>query len=46
VTLVTGQSGEDLAARCQSWVEARHPGVDVIVYDGGQARYPLLVAVE
>jgi len=46
VTLVTGQDGEDLAERCQAWVEAHHPGVDVLVYDGGQARYPLLVAVE
>jgi uncharacterized protein len=27
-------------------VEAHHPGVDVLQYDGGQARYPLLVAVE
>jgi uncharacterized protein len=46
VTLVTGQDGDDLADRCQTWVEAHHPGVDVLVYDGGQARYPLLVAVE
>lgn len=46
VTLVTGQDGADLAERCQAWVEAHHPGVDVTVYDGGQARYPLLVAVE
>src|SRR4051794_5072349 len=46
VTLVTGQGGDDLAVRCQAWVETHHPGVDVLVYDGGQARYPLLVAVE
>src|SRR5206468_2657167 len=46
VTLVTGRDGDDLAERCQAWVEAHHPGVDVLVYDGGQARYPLLVAVE
>jgi dihydroxyacetone kinase-like predicted kinase len=46
VTLVTGADGGDLAERCQTWVEAHHPGVDVLVYDGGQARYPLLVAVE
>ena len=46
VTLVTGEDSDDLAARCQEWVEAHHPGVDVLVYDGGQARYPLLVAVE
>jgi DAK2 domain fusion protein YloV len=46
VTLVSGEDGDDLAERCQAWVEAHHPGVDVLVYDGGQARYPLLVAVE
>jgi DAK2 domain fusion protein YloV len=46
VTLVTGEDADDLAARCETWVEAHHPGVDVVVYDGGQARYPLLVAVE
>jgi len=46
VTLVTGADGGDLAERCQAWVEAHHPGVDVLVYDGGQERYPLLVAVE
>jgi dihydroxyacetone kinase-like predicted kinase len=46
VTLVTGEEGGDLAEHCQAWVESHHPGVDVIVYDGGQARYPLLVAVE
>ncbi len=36
----------DLAERCQAWIEAEHPGVDVLVYDGGQERYPLLLAVE
>jgi DAK2 domain fusion protein YloV len=46
VTLVSGDGADDLAERCQAWVEAEHPGVDVLVYDGGQARYPLLVAVE
>jgi uncharacterized protein len=46
VTLVAGEDPDDLAERCQAWVEAHHPGVDVLQYDGGQARYPLLVAVE
>lgn len=46
VTLVTGQDAAGLAERCQEWVESHHPGVDVLVYDGGQERYPLLVAVE
>jgi DAK2 domain fusion protein YloV len=46
VTLVRGEDAGDLAEQCQTWVETHHPGVDVLVYDGGQARYPLLVAVE
>ena len=48
VTLVAGDRGRpDLAAGLRG-VGARssHPDVDVVVYDGGQERYPLLVAVE
>jgi uncharacterized protein len=46
VTLVAGDAGEDLVERCGDYVEERHPTVDVVVYAGGQERYPLLVAVE
>ncbi|MGZ5400249.1 MAG: DAK2 domain-containing protein [Nocardioides sp.] len=47
VTIVSGQEGPaDLAARCASYVETHHPAVDVVVYEGGQDRYPLLVGVE
>jgi dihydroxyacetone kinase-like predicted kinase len=46
VTLVTGAGAGDLADRCQHWVESEHAGVDVLVYDGGQERYPLLLGVE
>ncbi|MDN5893199.1 MAG: DAK2 domain-containing protein [Nocardioides sp.] len=46
VTLVAGQGGGELASRCEEYVEAQHPTVDVVVYDGGQERYPLLLAVE
>jgi dihydroxyacetone kinase-like predicted kinase len=48
VTLVSGADDEDgaLARSCADWLEAHHPAVDVVVYDGGQERYPLLVAVE
>lgn len=46
VTLVSGEGAGDLAARCEEWIDAHHAGVDVLVYEGGQERYPLLLAVE
>jgi dihydroxyacetone kinase-like predicted kinase len=48
VTLVSGQDdvGGALAQASAAWLEEWHPTVDVVVYDGGQDRYPLLVAVE
>jgi uncharacterized protein len=46
VTIVSGQEGAELAPRAQAWVEEHHPHVDVVVYDGGQERYPLLMSVE
>ncbi len=46
VTLVAGAEAGDLAERCASYLQATHPTVDVVVYDGGQPRYPLLVGVE
>ncbi|MGH3362829.1 MAG: DAK2 domain-containing protein, partial [Nocardioides sp.] len=47
VTLVGGAAaGDGLAQRCAAHVEEHHPHVDVVVYDGGQERYPLLMSVE
>jgi uncharacterized protein len=46
VTLVSGVDGADLTNRCRSYLEAERPTVDVVVYEGGQQRYPLLVGVE
>jgi hypothetical protein len=46
VTLVSGADGGDLAERCAAHLEATRPTVDVVVYAGGQQRYPLLVGVE
>jgi dihydroxyacetone kinase-like predicted kinase len=47
VTIVRGrEEPSGLAEHCVAYVEERHPHVDVVVYDGGQERYPLLVAVE
>jgi uncharacterized protein len=46
VTLVSGVDGNGLAALCEEYVADRHAHVDVVVYDGGQDRYPLLMSVE
>ncbi len=46
VTLVSGAGDDGLAAHCEQWVAAERPDVDVVVYEGGQDRYPLLMAVE
>ncbi|KAA1418538.1 DAK2 domain-containing protein [Nocardioides humilatus] len=46
VTLVRGEGAGDIADRAEAWVEEQHAHVDVVVYDGGQARYPLLMSVE
>ena len=46
VTLVGGADSGDLAERAAAWVDEHHPHIDVVVYDGGQERYPLLLSVE
>jgi DAK2 domain fusion protein YloV len=46
VTVVVGSEGEELAHRCAAYLAAEHPTVDVVVYDGGQERYPVLLGVE
>ena len=46
VTIVAGDGGAELADGCQKYVEDGHPGIDVVTYQGGQQRYPLLMAVE
>jgi DAK2 domain fusion protein YloV len=48
VTIVAGDEDAEgsLATRCAGYVEEHHPAVDVVVYDGGQERYPLLMSVE
>ena len=46
VTVVAGEGGAELADRCAAYVTAEHPTVDVVVYEGGQDRYPLLLGVE
>ena len=45
-TVVAGAGGDDLARECAEHVAAHHPMVDVLVYEGGQERYPLLFGVE
>lgn len=48
VSVVSGVDDPDgaLAGALRAWVEERYPHVDVVVYDGGQERYPLLLSVE
>ncbi len=46
VTLVGGAGGNGLAQHCEDYIARRHAHVDVVVYDGGQDRYPLLMSVE
>ncbi|HSV41218.1 MAG TPA: DAK2 domain-containing protein [Nocardioidaceae bacterium] len=46
VTIVAGADARDLADRCAAYVESSYVHVDVVEYDGGQARYPLLFGVE
>jgi DAK2 domain fusion protein YloV len=47
LTLVTGEGAPPgLAAAVQAAVVATRPEIDTVIYDGGQTRYPLLVAVE
>ena len=47
LTLVIGDGApEGLADRLERRIVDERPEIDVVVYDGGQSRYPLLVAVE
>jgi dihydroxyacetone kinase-like predicted kinase len=47
LTLVSGAGADaDLVRRVSSHVEETRPMVDVVVYAGGQDRYPLLMGVE
>ncbi|MCH1868648.1 DAK2 domain-containing protein [Nocardioides sp. CFH 31398] len=46
VTLVAGQEDAGTTAALAAYVEEHHPAVDVVVYDGGQDRYPVLLSVE
>ena len=41
MTLVSGAGGNGLAGHCEEYVADKHAHVDVVVYDGGQERYPL-----
>ncbi|MFW6204190.1 MAG: DAK2 domain-containing protein [Actinomycetota bacterium] len=47
LTLVTGAEADGgLADTVRAVVHAQHPEIDIVVYDGGQGRYPLLIGVE
>ncbi len=46
VTIVSGVQGTELADSLEDYIESAYSGVDVVRYDGGQERYPILVSVE
>lgn len=47
VTVVVGQDAPaDLLERLERWVGRRHPGVEVVGYDGGQPRWHAIIGVE
>ena len=47
VTVVTGdEAGAGLGERLEGYVEKQHPTVEIVVYDGGQPHYPVLLGVE
>ena len=46
VTVVSGAEAGDLGERAAAYLSSAHPTVDVVVYAGGQHRYPLLIGVE
>ena len=47
VTLLVGADGDqDLARDLSAYLLATRPALDVIVHEGGQPRYPLLIGVE
>ncbi|WP_420323388.1 DAK2 domain-containing protein [Kribbella antibiotica] len=47
LTIVTGRDADpELAAAIERHVRKQRKDVDVVVYDGGQDRYPLLIGVE
>jgi uncharacterized protein len=46
VTLIAGEGGAEVTAACEAHLKEEHPSVDVLRYDGGQERYPVLLGVE
>jgi dihydroxyacetone kinase-like predicted kinase len=48
VTLVTGSDdgAAEVGERLSDYLRAARPDVEVMAYQGGQARYPLLIGVE
>jgi DAK2 domain fusion protein YloV len=46
VTVIAGRDSDGLAEACAVYLAAAYPSVDVLVYDGGQDRYPVLFGVE
>ena len=47
LTVVRGaEATDDLVDAVESYVRQRRPEIEIVLYDGGQSRYPLLLGVE
>ena len=46
VTVVAGLDSAGLSEALETWLARVHPGIDMVVYDGGQPLWPLIIGVE
>lgn len=46
VTVVAGLDSAGLPEALETWLARVHPGIDMVVYDGGQPLWPLIIGVE
>jgi dihydroxyacetone kinase-like predicted kinase len=46
VTVVAGLGSEGIPEALETWLARVHPGIDMVVYDGGQPLWPLIIGVE
>jgi dihydroxyacetone kinase-like predicted kinase len=46
VTLVAGLDSAGIPEALETWLARTHPGIDMVVYEGGQPLWPLIIGVE